>query len=238
MTYVARLLKLGHFQEASNALYGLQFMDPELSAVKQILAVLSLQVTSSTGEASVLEKRRRTRHPVNPLETSGPCISPGWLRDAFGSDGSGSVPNGNGGRSVGYGIDLGCDMGGFARALAQQHHLRVIGLEMRPHAVAFARARAQEEGLQNVVFLQVGKWMEMVSSPWKRYWQSMCRETPMSTWNPCLETFRRERSDKTMSRICRDNLILSFPSWTALFQIVSQTCILAYSLKSEASKKF
>eukprot|EP00435_Cladocopium_sp_Y103_P018465 s3254_g4.t1 len=139
-------------QEASNALYGLQFMDPQLDPVKDILAVLSSQVSSSPGAASVGRRGGRlSRHPVNPLEESRatPRIGAGWLGDAFRDADSDD-------RDVaGYAIDIGCDMGGFARALARARpDLRVVGLEVRPHVVAFANARAQEEGLPNVVFLQ------------------------------------------------------------------------------------
>lgn len=146
-------------QEASNALYGLQFMDPQLDAVKDILAVLSRQVGSSPGATSLKRGSRLSRHPVNPLEGSWaiPRIGAGWLGDAFrdaNSDGD-SDEHSNTRPVAGYAVDIGCDMGGFARALARARpDLRVVGLEVRPHVVAFANARAQEEGLPNVVFLQ------------------------------------------------------------------------------------
>jgi hypothetical protein len=149
-------------QEASNALYGLQFMDPQLDAVKDILAVLSRQVGSSPGATSLKRGSRLSRHPVNPLEGSWaiPRIGAGWLGDAFrdaNSDGD-SDEHSNTRPVAGYAVDIGCDMGGFARALARARpDLRVVGLEVRPHVVAFANARAQEEGLPNVVFLQAGE---------------------------------------------------------------------------------
>ncbi len=114
-------------QETSNALFGLQFMDPELPAVKDIMKVLS-QTGNSVGGT-----------------LARPRVVSGWLQEAFHADDSGP-----------YVVDIGCDMGGFARDLARaRSDLRVIGLEVKPHQVAFANARAQDEGLQNVVFLQV-----------------------------------------------------------------------------------
>ena len=138
-------------QEASNALYGLQFMDDsEAPCVKDILQVLSSQ-TASGGEASIGQRRLNSRHPLNPFDQkmAQPRSLPAdWLQSAF--------PSQNSSESHRYLLDLGCDMGGFARAMAgARSDLRVIGLELRPHAVAFANARAREEGLKNVAFLQV-----------------------------------------------------------------------------------
>ena len=144
-------------------------MDPQLDAVKDILAVLSRQVGSSP-RATSLGKRgsRLSRHPVNPLEGSSaiPRIGAGWLGDAVrDADADGDSEHSNIHPVAGYAIDIGCDMGGFARSLARARpDLRVVGLEVRPHVVAFANARAQEEGIPNVVFLQAaercGKKME------------------------------------------------------------------------------
>eukprot|EP00913_Durusdinium_trenchii_P025683 g24104.t1 len=152
--------KVKHFdgtlteQETSNALYGLQFMNgDEAPSVKEILQVLSRQ-TGPGGQASIgrafRSGKRLSRHPVNPLETSRAALPADWLKAAFGSDSTGKASPGSC-----YFLDLGCDMGGFARAVAQARpDLRVIGLELRHNAVAFANARARAEGLANVAFLE------------------------------------------------------------------------------------
>lgn len=119
-------------QETSNALFGLQFMDPELPAVKDIMQVLSRQTIGQGNSVG------------GTLSLARPRVVSGWLQEAF-HDANGP-----------FVVDIGCDMGGFARDLARARpDLRVIGLEVKPHQVAFANARAQDEGLQNVVFLQV-----------------------------------------------------------------------------------
>ena len=119
-------------QETSNALFGLQFMDPELPAVKDIMKVLSRQTIGQGNSVG------------GTLSLARPRVVSGWLQEAF-HDAHGP-----------YVVDIGCDMGGFARDLARARpDLGVIGLEVKPHQVAFANARAQDEGLENVVFLQV-----------------------------------------------------------------------------------
>lgn len=111
-------------------------MDPELSSVQEILEVLSRR-TGHGGAAS--PRPRRSRHPTNPLEASPKGFVAGaWRPERF---------------AVGpVLLDVGCDMGGFARAVARRGR-KVVALELRAAAVAFARARAQREGLEDVIFL-------------------------------------------------------------------------------------
>jgi len=70
-----------------------------------------------------------------------------------------------------YWLDLGCDTGSFVRGVARRHpDLRVIGLELRAHAVAFARARAQQQRLQNAAFLQARLGGEERRDVWRLLW--------------------------------------------------------------------
>ena len=110
-------------------------MDCELPSVRAIVESLS-QRTASGGEAS--RRPRRSRHPVNPLEAQ-PLVASGWRPLTF----QGPVL-----------LDVGCDMGGFARAVAKTKRFLVVALELRATAVAFAKARAKEEGLETCIFLR------------------------------------------------------------------------------------
>jgi len=145
-------------QEASNAVYGLQFMDSQLPEVKAILEVLAKRVTDS-GTAGLNRHRQRSRHPVNPLSGRGaePRLHPDFLGTVF--DLKLECPY-----EWPYLVDVGCDMGGFACGVARARpDLRVVGLEMRAHAVAFARTRAREMGLRNVAFAEGNANVDLIS---------------------------------------------------------------------------
>ncbi|CAJ1373148.1 unnamed protein product [Effrenium voratum] len=143
-------------QEASNAVYGLQFMDPELPCVRELLAAIarasairseSRESRSGPGPAGPGRAGRAARHPVDQRLSK---LRPGWraelrrfLARACGACGACRV------------LDVGCDLGGFVRGVARARpDALVLGLEARPHAVAFARAKAEAQGLRNAAFLQ------------------------------------------------------------------------------------
>ncbi|CAE7457498.1 trmB [Symbiodinium microadriaticum] len=133
-------------QEVSNALYGLQFMDPSLPEVAGVVEALVAARRTTETSPSQRQRQQRSRHPVNPLQHSQPRLPSSFLEKAFPS------PPGEGAR---YWLDLGCDTGSFVRGVARRHpELRVLGLELRAHAVAFAKARARQQRLENAAFLQ------------------------------------------------------------------------------------
>lgn len=99
-------------------------MDPSLPSVKSILAVLSRQVADGDAKTVATRRRGNSRHPVNALDSEAPKVWAGWVEDTWKDQ-----------TAAGYAIDLGCDMGGFARALATARpELRVVGLEVRRQA--------------------------------------------------------------------------------------------------------
>eukprot|EP00930_Biecheleria_cincta_P082989 TRINITY_DN72628_c0_g1_i1.p1 TRINITY_DN72628_c0_g1~~TRINITY_DN72628_c0_g1_i1.p1 ORF type:complete len:801 (-),score=139.84 TRINITY_DN72628_c0_g1_i1:358-2760(-) len=141
-------------QEASNALYGMQLMDADLPEVRELVTALAekaQEVNHSEGSSQVkprISGHRRSRHPANPLV--GKWAAP----RTFSADFLDSVfPQGTGDRN--YLVDVGCDMGSFPRSVAAARpDLNVLGLELRDHAVAFARQKAERLGLTNVAFVQ------------------------------------------------------------------------------------
>lgn len=52
-------------------------------------------------------------------------------------------------------VDIGCGSGSMARAIARAHpKAEVVGVDIRPNYLEFARAKAAEEGLGNVRFVE------------------------------------------------------------------------------------
>ena len=166
---VSNALAIGNWQfaleEASNAVYGLQFMDPELPCVRELLAAIARAAIRSEsresgpgpgpGPGRAGRAGRAARHPVDQRLSK---LRPGWraelrrfLARACGACGA------CGACRVLDVLDVGCDLGGFVRGVARARpDALVLGLEARPHAVAFARAKAEAQGLRNAAFLQAG----------------------------------------------------------------------------------
>jgi cyclopropane-fatty-acyl-phospholipid synthase len=62
-------------------------------------------------------------------------------------------------------LDIGCGWGSFALHAAREHGARVLGITLSPPQVDYARRRAREEGVEELVEFQVMDYRELSAEP-------------------------------------------------------------------------